>query len=284
MKILIFGSTGFIGRQVVGLLRQQGHDLLLPTSKDVNFLQPNQLDIDKIHQLMQGVNIVINMVGIMSRHPDKLENVHHHTPLILAKIAKQQGVFRWVNLSALGADATSKIAFVGSKGRGDNALLKLIQCDFNVVIARPSIVFGRGGASCELFIKLSLLPILVLPNKGNFQFQPVHVSDVALGLVNLAVMPVVDVTDKIIDFTGDDICSLAEYLTMMAKNIHAKSHLIILSIPLIFVKIVAIFAKYLTDGMVSLDSLQLLANGSVADNQKFYQLLQKAPLSYQQFH
>lgn len=284
MKILIFGSTGFIGRQVVGLLRQQGHDLLLPTSNDVNFLQPNQLDIDKIHQLMQGVNIVINMVGIMSRHPAKLENVHHHTPLILAKIAKQQGVFRWVNLSALGADATSKIAFVGSKGRGDNALLKLIQCDFNVVIARPSIVFGRGGASCELFIKLSLLPILVLPNKGNFQLQPVHVSDVALGLVNLAVMPVVDVTDKIIDFTGKDICSLAEYLTMMAKNIHAKSHLITLSIPLIFIKIVAIFAKYLTDGMVSLDSLQLLANGSVADNQKFYQLLQKAPLSYQQFH
>ena len=37
-----------------------------------------------------------------------------------------------------------------------------------VKIARPSLVFGQGGASTEMFLKMAKLPILFLPNGGNF--------------------------------------------------------------------------------------------------------------------
>lgn len=276
MNILLFGSSGFIGKKVAAILSAQNHNLITPNSREINFTHPYDLDVEKTEDLMQNVDVVINMVGIMSNDKMLMENVHHYTPARLARIAKAQDVPKWVNLSALGAEPTHDVAFVGSKGRGDDTLLDLADNDFTVKVARPSLVFGRGGASTELFLKMAKMPILVLPNGGNFNIQPVHVDDVALGLVKLATenhdLP------NIINFTGKKVVTLADYVSQLRAQILNQGEPKIISIQTGLAKFSAsILASF--SNMVNSDSLTLLEQGNTADNTTFGQLLGKPPQS-----
>ena len=172
LNILLFGGSGFIGKKVFTLLKNENHNVITLSNREIDFTKPNELDVAKIAQIFAKTDIIINMVGVMSNDKTLMENVHHHTPARLANLfkkhSKSQNVKQWINLSALSADPTQKVAFVGSKGRGDNAILNLADANFSVKIARPSLVFGQGGASTEMFLKMAKLPILFLPNGGNF--------------------------------------------------------------------------------------------------------------------
>ena len=296
MTILLLGSSGFIGRQVKQLLEQMGHDLRLPNHKQIDFksldLSTNQ---QNLIELLAGVEVVINMVGVMSNDKAELEQVHHHSPVMLAKLAKSLGVKRWVNLSALGADSSHSVAFLATKGRGDKALQSLADDDFSVAIARPSLVFGRTnqqyGASCELFIKLAKLPVLCLPNAGQFHIQPVHVSEVAEGLVKLATLkPCHDESaSTVINFTGKTVTTLTDYLQAIRQIIHKQPPSTIINLPMAWAKMGMTLIEPLNlfnsmpNTMLSRDSLTLLQNGSVADYQAFANLLQREPMGYEQF-
>lgn len=276
---LLLGSSGFIGQHVRYKLDETNHRLQTPNHHQVDFFCPDWISIT---QLLQGVDVVINMVGVMSQNAALLEKVHHDTPKKIAILAKKMGVKCWINLSALGADANHKVAFVGSKGRGDSALLQLAGDKFRVVIVRPSLIFGRGGASCEMFIKLARLPVLFMPNAGNYRIQPVHVNDVTQGIVNLATKPPTSV-QPIINFTGGAVCSMAEYIAMIRKDIHHKGRLTVLPIPKWIAKAAVLLARPISGGMISSDSLTLLEEESIADNGYFTQLLEYSPLEYQTF-
>ena len=300
MTILLLGSSGFIGRQVKQLLEQMGHDLRLPNHKQIDFksldLSTNQ---QNLIELLAGVEVVINMVGVMSNDKAELEQVHHHSPVMLAKLAKSLGVKRWINLSALGADSSHQVAFLASKGRGDKALQSLDDDKFSVFIARPSLVFGRTaqqyGASCALFIKLAKLPVLCLPNAGKFYIQPVYVNDVAEGLVKLATLMTCydDTASTVINFTGKSVTTLADYLQAIRQIIHKKSPLLIINLPMVWAKLaMALIEPFglfnsnsngMLNSMLSTDSLSLLEDGSVADYQAFAKLLGREPMGYKEF-
>lgn len=121
MNIVLFGASGFIGSRVAKILRAHGHTLRTPSRREVDYLQPNEV---AARSILNGVDAVFNCIGVMSRDERVLETVHHHTPALLAKIAAEQGVQHWVQLSALGADPKHSVAFVGSKGRGTRLCAK----------------------------------------------------------------------------------------------------------------------------------------------------------------
>lgn len=282
-SILLLGSSGFIGQQVRSLLEATDCQLQVPSRQQVDFIHP---DLSSVASLLKGVDVVVNMVGIMSQDSTLLEQVHLHTPRQIAALAKQADVTHWINLSALGANAHHKVAFVGSKGRGDEALRHMADDRFRVSVVRPSLVFGRGGASCELFIKLARLPVLMMPEAGAYKVQPVHVDDVAQGLTNLALNSCAtrpSNASTTIAFTGATVGTLAQYISMMRQAIHRRGPLKILPLPISMARAGATVLSGLTNGVVSQDSLTLLTEGSVASNEVFTELLGYMPLGYRSF-
>ena len=275
MNIIIFGGSGFIGSRTVQILKEQGHQVCTPDRRAFDFLHPDET---AARRLLEGQDVLINCIGIMSRHAQILETVHYHTPRQLATWAKAAGVKRWVQLSALGADPSHSINFVGSKGRGDDAIA---QNDISIAIARPSVVYGRGGTSCELFIKLACLPLLPLPEGGRFPLQPVHLADVAEGLAKLAVQA--DTDHSIINMAGSQTLTLAKYLTTIRQTLHHKPPQRILSFPLRLLNPALPLANILSNGIISRDSFSLLKQGSCADYSDFAALLGREPLAAENF-
>ena len=273
MNIVLLGGSGFVGSKVAKILRNKGHNVITPTHQELDLLNPNP---EKIEKIFANQSVIINAVGVMSRFYEVLEKVHYQTPKLLAEIAVKMGIKKWVQLSALGADEHNQTAFLSSKGRGDNAVREIVP---NVAIARPSVIYGRGGASCELFIKLAKLPILPLPNKGDFALQPVAVDEVAQGLAKMAE----ETHGTIINMTGGCPVSLAEYLAIMRQNLHHKPPAKVLNIPISAIKPFLPIAKVLSNGMMSIDSIKMLQDGNTADNADFARLLGQTPQSPKEF-
>ena len=273
MNILLLGGSGFIGRHIAARLRQCGHQVQTPTHRELDL---RALDEDAARACLHGQEAVVNAVGIMSRDVDALEAVHHHAPATLAGWAREAGVARWLQVSALGADAWHPVAFLGSKGRGDEAVRAQLATD----TVRPSVVYGRGGKSCELFIRLARLPLLALPDGGRQMLQPVHVYDIADGIAALLAAPSRNAT---INMTGARALTLAAYLNTLRASLHGKATARVLPLPSPLLAPFLPLTNYLSNGMVSAATLRLLADGSCADNRDFSALLGRTPLAPEQF-
>ncbi|WP_373741726.1 epimerase [Neisseria sp.] len=275
MNIILFGGSGFIGRRVTDILRTRDHLVKTPSRRDFDYLQPDEA---AARALLHGQDCVVNCIGVMSRRTDVLETVHHHTPALLARLAAEAGIRNWVQLSALGAHPAHPVAFVGSKGRGDEVVCG---SGLHVNTARPSVVYGRGGTSCELFIKLARLPVLALPAGGRFDLQPVHVNEVAEGLAVMAETPLPHGTA--VDMAGGRRVTLAQYLSLLRETLHRKPPLRVVPVPLSLIRPVLPLANLLSDGIVSLSSFKLLEEGSCADTAGFAALLGREPLAAERF-
>jgi len=192
MKVFLCGAQGFIGRHLLARLRAQGHQVLATSSRQLPRESTDGLDWIQadfardleakvwLHRL-EGVEAVINTVGVLRDSlKQPMEAIHHHGPAALFEACAQAGVRRVLQISALGIDH-SETQYARSKRAAQAQLLTLQQAGrLDATLIQPSIVFGPGGASSELFLRLARLPGLLLPAEAlHCQVQPVAVDDLA---------------------------------------------------------------------------------------------------------
>ena len=113
---------------------------------------------------LAGIDAVINAVGVLRDSAGRpLQAMHADAPIALFDACAAAGVRRVVQISALGI-AHSATRYASTKRAADEHLLALTeQGRLNGCVLRPSVVFGAGGASSQLFLALARLPALLLP-------------------------------------------------------------------------------------------------------------------------
>ena len=74
MNIIVFGGSGFIGSRTAQILKEQGHQVCTPDRRAFDFLHPDET---AARRLLEGQDVLINYIGIMSRHAEILETIHH---------------------------------------------------------------------------------------------------------------------------------------------------------------------------------------------------------------
>lgn len=148
--------------------RVEAHQLALERLGD----RPDLLGVD---QVVCALGTTIKAVG---RSRDRFRAVDHDIPLAAAKIALHQGARHFLLVSALGADARSRIFYNRVKGELEDALRTLGYR--SVTILRPSLLLGR--TEFRLGEEVAKKLAWVVPGR----FRPIPARDVAAALVRCA--------------------------------------------------------------------------------------------------
>jgi uncharacterized protein YbjT (DUF2867 family) len=194
--VVVFGGSGFIGKQTVRALAKHGYRVRVAMRRphlghelrvmgDVGQIQLVQANVrfpESIDAALDGADAVVNLVAVLhSSGKQSFDALHVDAARAIAEGAAKRGIKRFVQVSALGA-APKGSKYASSKYAGERAVLEAVP---TATILRPSIVFGpednffnRFGAMAKF---ASAIPLGALPliGGGNTKFQPVFVGDVA---------------------------------------------------------------------------------------------------------
>src|SRR4051812_38692185 len=195
MNILVCGAGGFIGAALVGRLLHAGHRVVAgvqhgdgPAHPALQYLVMDyrrDTEPRAWTQRLRGIDVVINAVGLFREGASaRFEELHVRAPLALFTAARDCGVARIIQISALGSDAEARSAYHLSKRRADEALAAL---GLSHAIVQPSLVYGEAGTRARLFWRLASLPLLPVPGDGSQRVQPVRLDDLCDALARLAV-------------------------------------------------------------------------------------------------
>jgi NADH dehydrogenase len=190
--VTVFGGSGFVGSHVVRALAKRGLRLrvavrnpgrgyklrMLGDVGQIEVVQANVRNPASIARALAGAQACVNLVGILHESGrQKFQSIHAMGARNLAEAAKAEGVERFVQVSAIGADPESPSKYARTKAMGEAAVREIIP---SAVILRPSIVFGAEDSFFNRFAAMaSFSPVLPLIGGGATRFQPVFVGDVA---------------------------------------------------------------------------------------------------------
>lgn len=206
MKVLLTGASGFVGRNVHQALERRGHAVLSVSRRDGHDMNRMLAPADW-RVLLDGIGGVVNAAGILvGRASQDFHRLHTQAPQALFEACRQAGVRRVVQVSALGADPSAVVRYHRSKRAADDALLRL---DLDATVLRPSLIYGRGGTSASLLLRLAALPLIPLPQAAATRLQPVHVSDVVATVLRALTGPA---RRGVLDVVGPRALSLVEWL------------------------------------------------------------------------
>ncbi|HRK65663.1 MAG TPA: NAD(P)H-binding protein, partial [Terricaulis sp.] len=151
--VVVFGGSGFVGRQVVRALAKRGkrvriamrrphlgHELrVMGDVGQIQLVQANVRFPQSVEAALEGADAVVNLVGVLHESgKQNFEAMHVEAARTIAEAAAKRGITRIVHMSALGA-APKGARYAKSKYQGERAVLEAAP---SATILRPSIVFG----------------------------------------------------------------------------------------------------------------------------------------------
>jgi NADH dehydrogenase len=267
--VTIFGGSGFVGRYIARRMAQEGwrvrvavrrpnEALFVRTYGAVGQVEPvlcNIRDDASVEAALTEADVAINCVGILSETgKNTFGLVQSHGAARVARLAAAEGVERFVQISAIGADPAAKSDYARTKAEGEQAVLEAMP---NAVILRPSIVFGPEDQFFNRFASMSRLgPILPVVG-AETKFQPVYVDDVASAAVAAALGKA---APGIYELGGPDVNTFRELMGEMLKVIDRRK--LVVNVPFPIAHVMGI-----TLDLVQKLSLGIIHNGMLTHDQ-----------------
>jgi NADH dehydrogenase len=268
----VFGGSGFIGRYVVQRLAARGYvvrvvgrdterakDLMVTGAVgQVVALYASFANPATIARATEGADLVVNLIGILSeRRSGDFQRVHAEGPGAIARAAAGSEVQRMVQISAIGADASSPSLYARTKAAGEAAVHEVFP---TATILRPSIVFGAEDKFFNRFgamaMYLPVMPVIC----GHTRFQPVYVGDVADAII--ASLEREDTPGQTYELGGPRIYTFRELLVWLLHE--TRRHRALIEIPLGLARLQARLGELAPGKPFTRDQLLMLQRDNVA--------------------
>jgi uncharacterized protein YbjT (DUF2867 family) len=270
--VTVFGGTGFLGRRVVGHLRKHGlfvrivsrhrdrsRELFGPDSSQFQSVEADIHDSQAVAEALAGAHGVVNAVSLyVERKGETFHSVHVQAAGRLAARAQQDRVGRLVQVSGIGADATSPSLYIRKRGEGELSVRAAFP---NAVIVRPAVMFGPNDAFLATILALChKLPVFPMFGRGLTRLQPVYVSDVAEAIARVLAGP----EKRAITFEcgGPRIYSYEDLLRAVAREAGLEVRLV--PMPFAVWHALALVAEMLPNPPVTRNQIELMQVDNVA--------------------
>lgn len=286
MKILLTGATGYIGKRLLPVLVDQGHQVVCCVRDKKRFNPPVSLrskivvienDLTReetLNNIPQDIEAVYYLVHSMSAtnefdHLEKLSAVNFREALVHTKVKQVIYLSGIVNSETLSRHLQSR----------KTVELELSQGNYALTTLRAGIIIGSGSASFEIIRDLvEKLPVMIAPKWLNTQCQPIAIRDVIRFLTG--VLGNEKAYGESFDIAGDDILTYKEMLLEFARVRGLKRKIVI--VPVMTPRFSSYWLYFVTSTSYKLatalvDSMKVEV---VAQDHPLTQLLGIQPLSY----
>ena len=268
----VFGGSGFIGRYVVQRLAAQGYVVRVAgrnTERVKNLMTTGAVgqvvalyssfsNKATVVRAIEGADLVVNLVGILAeKRAGDFERIQAEGPGAIARAAAASGVQRMVQVSAIGADASSPSLYARTKAAGEQAVREGFAA---ATVLRPSIVFGAEDKFFNRFGSMAMYSPVMPVISGSTRFQPVYVGDVADAII--AGLEREDAAGRIYELGGPRVYTFRELLAWILHETRRRRLLI--EIPPKLAGLQARIAELVPGKPFTRDQLMLLQRDNVA--------------------
>ncbi len=289
MRVLVTGGSGFVGNWVVAELLARGHQvraLLRPGSEkklraaaQVEVVSGEVMSPETVARAAAGCEAAIHLIGIIREFPGRgitFERLHYEATVTVLEAARAAGVWRYLQMSALGARPAPADPYHITNHRADE-YVRLSGLAYTIF--RPSVIYGPEDQSLNLFARqLRRFPLFPVIGDGRYQMQPVPVWTVAQAFARALELP--DTENRLYEVGGPEPLTFNEIINTLAAVLGRR--VVKIHLPVWTMRLAAgMFGRFAWFPLTS-GQLRMLLEGSTCDPTDFYRDLGLAPISFKE--
>jgi len=252
-------------------LALEGHWVRIPTRQtdnhgDLRVLDTVRLITADVHdptalaRLFSGVDVVINLIGILNEHGRAtFKAVHVDLAEKVIAAARTTGVKRLLHMSSLGADPRAAPSrYLRSKGEAEARIRAANALAWTIF--KPSVIFGSRDSLTNRFAQLLRLSGGFLPlARAQARFAPISVQDVVEAFFQA-------LTDKMTfaqtyELCGPEVMTLQELVRLTARLAGLRCRIV--PLPDVIARLQGVVMGWLPGAPFSLDNYRSLTVDSV---------------------
>lgn len=263
--ILVTGANGFVGRHVVRALVDAGERVRALVRNadsaaaldglDCELVQGDITDPASLEAALDGCTSVVHLVAILTGKPDDFDRVMTKGTQSLLAAAREAGVSRFVQMSALGTSEATKdtVPYYRAKWAVEEAVRS---SGLGYTILRPSFVFAPDGGALAQFAKIArLAPVTPVIGPGTQRLQPIWADDLA----RATTLAVRRTDDLLVELGGPDVVDWNEFWSRLKTALGTRRPA--LHVPFWFMRPQAAIMELLPHPPVTRDQLRMLQLG-----------------------
>jgi len=237
MKILLTGTTGYIGKRLLPILLAEGHEVICCVrdkkridlsnfyGENVKIIELDFLDEKSLDIIPRDIDIAYYLIHSMSVSTDDFDTLEEISANNFKNSIQKTNVKQVIYLSGIVNEEELSKHLSSRKNVEDI----LGSGTFNLTTLRAGIIVGSGSASFEIMRDLvEKLPIMITPKWLNTKSQPIAIRNVLEFLKGVLLN---DYTyNKSFDIGGPEIFTYKEMLLTFAEVRKLKRKIITLPI------------------------------------------------------
>lgn len=286
MKILLTGSTGYIGKRILPLLLEEGHEVICCVrdknrffypekySANVRLLEVDFLQYKNVETIPNDIDAAYYLIHSMSS-ADNYDELERISASNFKKKINDTSARQIIYLSGIVNDKSLSKHLASRKAVEE--ILKSGKTPTTTL--RAGIIVGSGSASFEIIRDLvHKLPVMITPKWLNTKCQPIAIADVLEFLMKSLLNP--KTYNASFDIGGPDILTYKEMLLEFAKIKKLKRF--IYTLPVMTPKLSSYWLYFITSTSFKLASalVSSMRVEVVCRDNRINELLDIKPMSY----